>query len=459
MESKRMADVGEQVRGRSALISGQITGQILRLAAFSGGEVGLFGLLPLILAYWTGKVGSDALAGVALGTSLYVVLTSVCRGISLASMALIAQSIGSGDRDRAERVLMQTLLLLAALTIVIGLAAIAIGRTLLGWMGATGGLLDASYGYLRAIMWGLLAMEALPCVDNIVRGAGHPEYTLAANLVTVLVTLACVPLLVLGNGRLPGLGAAGAGWGMVIGSLAGTLVLLAVLWRGVAGVHLRARALAPDLPLLRQIIRIGLPATAQRLSLNLGNALFMTLITSLGEIVLVAYSVVNRVTGFLLCPVTGVGMATATLVGQNLGAGRPARARQAVRQSTLAAAASAFVLIGLLNLWPRPILGLFTADGEAIRQGIVAARFMLYIGLVSACNQTLSGALTGAGDTVSPMAANLAAEYAVQLPIAYLLVRALQAGPVAVWVALAVGQSMAAGALALVVRRGRWRGA
>ena len=244
---------------------------------------------------------------------------------------------------------------------------------------------------------------------------------------------------------------------MVLGSLAGTILLLAVLWRGAAGVRLRATALAPDLPLLKQIIRIGLPATAQRLSLNLGNALFMTLITSLGKTVLVAYAVVNRVTGFLLCPVTGVGMATATLVGQNLGAGRQTRVAQAIRQSMLAGAASAFVLIGLLNLWPRPLLGLFTSDGEAIRQGIVAARFMLYVGVVSALNQTLSGALTGAGDTLSPMLANIAAEYAVQLPIAYVFVRVVPVGAVAVWAALAVGQTVAAATLALVVRRGRWK--
>ena len=141
------------------------------------------------MAYWTGKVSSDALAGVALGTSLYVVLTSACRGVSLAGMALIAQCVGSDDRARAERVLMQTLLLLAGLTIAIGAVGVVAGRTMLSWMGATGGLLDSSYAYLRAIMWGLLAMEALPCIDNIVRGAGHPEYTLAANLVTVLVML------------------------------------------------------------------------------------------------------------------------------------------------------------------------------------------------------------------------------------------------------------------------------
>jgi putative MATE family efflux protein len=440
------------------LTRGRVTGQVLRLAAFTGGEVGLFGLMPLILAYWTGKVSSHALAGVALGTSLYVVLTSVCRGVSLAGMALVAQRIGSNDRQGAERALMQTLLVLTALCVALGAAGIIWGRTLLTWMGATGGLLDASYDYLRATMFGLLAMEALPCIDNLVRGAGYAEYTLVANLVTVVVMLAAVPLLVLGWGALPALGAAGAGWGMAIGGLAGAGVLLVVLARGSAGIGLRATALAPDWRLLGQIASIGLPATLQRLSLNLANALFMTLVTSLGETVLLAYSVVNRVTGFLMCPVTGVGMATATLVGQNLGAARLERAEQIIRQSLLAALGCAALLIGLLNLLPRATLGLFTNDAEAIGQGLVAARFMLYIGLLSAANQVLSGALTGAGRTLAPMLANAGAQYLVQLPIAWLLVRAAPIGPTAVWVALAIGQTVASAALALVIRRGVGRG-
>jgi len=439
------------------LTQGSVRGQVLRLAVFTGGEIGLFGLMPLILAYWAGRVGSHALAGVALGTSLYVVLTSVCRGVSLGGMALMAQAIGSNDREAAERALMQTLLLLAALCVALAAVGIVWGRTLLGWMGATGGLLNAGYAYLHAIMLGLLAMEALPCMDNLVRGAGYAEYTLLANLITVAVMLLAVPLLVLGLGPLPALGAAGAGWGMVIGSLAGAMVLFIVIGRGAVGVSLRPAALAPDWPLIGAILRIGMPATLQRLSLNLANALFMTLVTSLGEAVLLAYSVINRITGFLMCPVTGVGMATATVVGQNLGAAQPERAEQAIRQSLLTAFLCAAVLIGLLNLMPRATLGLFTTDSAAIRQGLVAARYMLYIGLVSAGNQVLSGALTGAGRTLAPLLANAGAEYLVQLPIAWLLVRVMPIGPTAVWVALAIGQTVAIASLAWVVRRGAWR--
>jgi len=82
---------------------------------------------------------------------------------------------------------------------------------------------------------------------------------------------------------------------------------------------------------------------------------------------------------------------------------------------------------------------------------------MLYIGLVSAGNQVLSGALTGAGRTLAPLLANAGAEYLVQLPIAWLLVRVMPIGPTAVWVALAIGQTVAIASLAWVVRRGAWR--
>ena len=198
-----MTIIGRRARSDRNLTTGRLTSQILRLGGLSGCEVGLFGLMPLILAYWTGRVSSDALAGVALGTSLYVVLTSICRGISLAGMALLSQCIGSGNREMAERTLMQTLMMLVYSALAVSVLGIFSGRTLLSWMGASGGLLDASYTYLRAIMIGVIAVEALPCVDNLIRGAGFPEYTLAANLITVLTMIFCVPILVLGYGPKP----------------------------------------------------------------------------------------------------------------------------------------------------------------------------------------------------------------------------------------------------------------
>jgi putative MATE family efflux protein len=349
------------------------------------------------------------------------------------------------------------MLLLAVFSLVTGAFGILAGRLLLGWMGAEGGLLTNAYAFFRVIMLGLWFMEMLPCADNIIRGAGYPEYTLSANAATVVVMLVAEPIFVLGLGPVPAMGAAGAGWGIVLGSMAGAAIQLAVMLRGDAGTRLRPRYLVPDLPLIGRLTRIALPATAQRLSFNLANALFMAVVTGFGEAVLVAYSVVNRVTGFLMCPITGVGMATATLVGQNLGADQERRATRAVRMSLLGTAGTALALIGLLNLWPLQILGLFTDEPDALRLGVLAARFTLYTGLVSAANRTISSALSGAGDTLSPMLINIGAEYLVQLPLVWTLTNLVTLGPPAVWLALACGQTVAALLMARTFRRGRWK--
>lgn len=427
------------------------------LALPSTAEMALFSVMNIVHAYWMGRVGGLALASVAMGTTLRMVLISPMMGLSAGGMALVARHIGAGERREADRAVMQAILLLLLLTLIISTTAQIFLPTLLGWMGARGAVHEGAVAYLRIIFGGLLFMEMLPSMNGVIRGAGYPEYTLKINLVYVLVMMALEPVLVLGYGPFEPLGVRGAAWASVLGSASGVLAQLVTLVRGGAGVRLHLADLRPDVRMWWRILRIALPNGAQRFSPNLANAFLMRLVTSLGEPTLVAYSLVSRVFGVVQSVTMGVGNATAPLVGQNLGAGKPERSEAATRLGTLVAVSAALVLGLLLNAFPGPIFRFFGLEDVAMPVAITATRFMLLSAIFAAWMEVVSRALAGAGETLLPMLVSIAALWLIQLPMAALLSHVAGLGPIGLWLGLVLSYLFGGLAMAWRFRTGHWK--
>jgi len=439
------------------LTSGSLGRLLLDLALPSALEMALFSVVGVAHAYWLGRVGGMALAAVAMGTSLRMVLISPIMGLSAGGMAVVARHVGAGERRLADHAVMQSLLLLFVLVA----AVIAIGLSLmpmfLRWMGASGEVLTGAIAYLRIIFIGLLFVEMLPSMSGVIRGAGHPEHTLRINMVYVAVMLALTPILVLGLGPFPALGVRGVAWAEVLGSAAAVAALLLVLVRGWAGVTLHLADVRPDLSVWRRILKVALPTSAQRLSPNLGNAFLMRLVTSFGGETLTAYSLLTRVFGVLQSVMMGIGNATAPLVGQNLGAQKPDRSEASAKLGTVYAVCSALVLGGLLSIAPGRVFGAFGLQGEALSVAVMATWILTLSSAALAWMDVIGRALAGAGDALSPMFASIGALWLVQLPAAAILSSAAGLGPTGIFVGLVLSYLAGGLALTLRFRQGRWK--
>jgi Na+-driven multidrug efflux pump len=181
------------------------------------------------------------------------------------------------------------------------------------------------------------------------------------------------------------------------------------------------------------------------------------ILATFGSSALAGYTIAMRVVMFMLLPSWGLGNAAATLVGQNLGAGNPARAEQAVWRAALYNC----VFLGTIGLLLVPlgsqVVRLFTADAAIVAQGgrclrIVAAGFPFY-----AYAMVVSQAFNGAGDTRTPTWINLGCFWLGELPVALLLSRSFELGPSGVYIAITLAFSSMAVASILLFRRGRWK--
>ena len=444
-------------RARRDLTSGSLAGHLLRLTLPCTGEFAVFSITALVHTWWLSRLGGTALAAVAVGTTLRLVLISPMMGLSAGGMALVARAVGAGDRPQADRALAQTALLVFAFSLPIGLAGQVLVRTFLGWMGATGSLLEEATLFLRLIFVGLFFMECLPSMTGVIRGAGHPEETLRINLTSVAALMLLDLLLLSGFGPLPSLRALGAGLASVLASVVGVAMQYLVLRRGRAGVSLHWADLRPDWSMMRRILRIAMPVSLQRLAPNLGAAVVTWLINTLpanGTNVLTAYSIITQVFGLLLGPSLGVASATAPLVGQNLGAGRRERSARAGWLGLAMALGLALAILGPLVAHPTPVLRLFTRDEAVLAVGAASVPVLFMVPVFTACLQVMLSALSAAGDALWPMW--LAVGYQAAQALLCLALRPLW-GPSGIWLGLALGALAGAVAMTARFRAGAWQ--
>jgi len=372
-------------------------------------------------------------------------------------MAIVARHIGAQEERQADHALMQTILLITIFVVPLSIIGETAGPVFLRWMGVRDEVLQEAIRFLRITFAGLFFMEMLPSLNGVIRGAGHPEYTLRINIVSTIVLALSLPILVLGWGPIPAMGVSGSALAAVLGSAAGVAGQGVTLIHGWAGVTLHREDVWLDRHMMGRILRISLPTAAQRFSPNLANALLVRLVTSFGSEILAAYSLASRLTDFLQFPANGISTASGTMVGQNLGAKHPERAERSAVLSSYAAAISSFTLLLVLNAFAPRVLGSFTQDATLLGPGTTILRYALLWCTALAWSWVMGYGLTAAGDAVSPMVINIASLWLILLPLAWALSWPARMGPSGIWLGMGIGHLVSAILMTWRFRRGHWK--
>jgi putative MATE family efflux protein len=254
-----------------------------------------------------------------------------------------------------------------------------------------------------------------------------------------------------------GLGVGGAGLALALANTIGMCYGLYLLASGKAAVRIERRYVRLDWEMTRRILRIAIPGIAQRGLPNLASTILMRLMAAYGAAPLAAFSLFGRLAMLLLIPAGGLSGATPAMVGQNLGAGQPGRAARAATLIAGSATVIATVILGLLTIFAGPALALFTSDPQTIAVGVNAVWALAIYRVLVTLGFVIDGALTGAGDTVSPMVINIIALWMVQLPAVWLFSTRLGWGVDGIWWGLVIGMAAQALLMAARFRQGRWQ--
>jgi putative MATE family efflux protein len=420
-------------------------------------EMAMESVFALTDVFFVARLGADAVAAVGLTESLLTVVYAVAMGLCLSTTAVVARRVGEKRPEEAARAAVQALAVGLAVSVPFAVLGIAGARTLLDLMGAPAPVAATGWGYTAWMLGGNASVVLLFLTNAVFRGAGDATIAMRSLWVANAVNIALDPCLIFGLGPFPELGVTGAAVATNVGRTVGVAYQLRALAAGGGRLDVRRRHLRLDRRVMADLVRLSLGGVGQFL---IGTASWLGLVRILslfGAAALAGYTIALRIVIVALLPSWGMSNAVATLVGQNLGAGKPDRAERSVWLVGLYNMAFLLGVMAAFLVGAEPLIALFGTDPEVRRLGALCLRVVSYGYAFYAWGMVLVQAFNGAGDTLTPTWINLGCYWLFQIPLALALSRALGQGPVGVFLAITLAESLLAVVGLVVFRRGAWK--
>ena len=452
------ARAGAPLSARTRLmLDGAIAPTLLRLAAPNVAVMMTQALVSTADAYWVGRLGPDALAGVSLVFPVIMLMQTMSAGGMGGGVAsAVARALGGGRRADANALVIHAIVIALVMGAAFTAAVLGFGSAAYRAMGGRGAALEAALTYSGVVFAGACAPWLFNTLASVVRGTGTMAVPAAAMVVTGVLQLTLCPTLVLGLGGAPRLGIAGAGVATVAAFTVGALILAVFLISGRSLVTPALRGFRPRQRLFADILRVGAPGALNTVLTNLTIVMVTGLVGSFGTFALAGYGMGARLEYLQIPLVFGFGGALVTMVGTNVGAGKILRAER-VAWVGAGLAAGVTATIGLVvaiapSLW----IGLFTTEPAVLAAGTTYLRivgpFYGFFGLGLA----LYFASQGAGRLMWPLVAG-----ALRLGIAagggYLATRVFGGGLAALFAVMSLAIVCFGASVAIAIYRGAWR--
>jgi len=430
---------------------------ILLLAVPMVLEMIMESLFAVMDAFWVAKLGADAIATVMFTESMLIIIYAFAMGLAMGAAAIVARRIGEKDPHGAARAAVQAIALGVVLAIVVGVAGAVAAPKLLAAMGASHEVIAIGTRFTRVMLGGSATVILLFLINAAFRGAGDPTVSMRTLILANGINIVLGPLLVFGVGPFPRMGVTGAAVATTIGRGVGVLYQLAALRAGRGHLAVRREHLRIDTGVMATIMRLSSTAIFQAFIGTTSWVALVRIVARFGSTAIGGYGIAMRVVLFALLPSWGMANAAATLMGQNLGAGRPDRAEQAVWRAALYNLAFLGGTGLLFVLFAETIVRGFSSDPAVVSHGTHALRIISAGFLFYAYGMVLTQAFNGAGDTWTPTLINLFCFWLWEIPLAWLMAGPLGLGPTGVFVAVLVGFSTMAVVSLVLFRRGRWK--
>jgi len=450
-ESKQAAPAHDNIT------SGPISRTILSLAT----PVVMAMLMQFALTstdyYWVGKLGATAQDAV---TSAMVVMWTIYALINIISVgvtALVARYVGARDFSRVTYYVKQGMALALWLGTIFTVSGYSLAPQSLKFMDAGPATLELAVPYLRVFF--LFSFFSLwqDTVYAVFRASGDTRTPTLVGVASVLVNMGLDPILIFGLGPFPTMGVLGASLATGISVLLAAVAITIFMLRGKLGYRVeRPFALSSSFAAMIRITKIGLPIASQQLIFIIVYWFLIKVVHVFGETAAAAMGIGNRMESFSYLTCYGFGVAAATMVGQNLGAGKPDRAGRCAWGATGIAIAITAVTTILFIVFPKYIATVFTGDPEVLA---IAVDYLIILGIsqtAMAVEIVLEGAFGGAGDTLPPTLVQVPLSLA-RIPLAYWLALNLGWGINGVWWTLTFTAIAKGAILALLLWKGNWK--
>ncbi len=415
-------------------------------------------MYQLVDTFWVGRLGTTAVAAVSVSFPVVFLIVSLGGGLAMAGTILVAQYKGREDSRAVNHISAQTLLATAIISAILSAIGYFLSPHLIKLMGAEPDVFASAVPYMRISFLGMIFMFTYMVFQSLMRGVGDVKTPMYIVLGTVLLNLIFDPLFIFGYGFIPGSGVAGAALATIGTQGIAAVIGMVMLFRGKRQLHIKAKDLKLDFQIIKKMFSLGFPASIEQSTRALGMMIMTFLVASFGTLTIATYGIGGRVLSFIIIPALGLSMATSTLVGQNIGAGKMKRAEKIAKISSVVGFLF-LTLVGVIVFFSaKYIAGAFIpGEIETIQTSTIFIKTMaLTFGFI-AVQQTLNGVFRGSGNTMISMVLSIISLWVLRFPLAYILSRHTSLGETGIWAAFPIANVVAAAVTMIWFAKGSWK--
>jgi len=397
----------------------------------------------------------EAIAAVSLTFSVVFLLVAFAIGISTATTTLISQFYGAKDQDRLSKTVTTSLVMMFIMAVIVIITGLFSRTWIFRLLQADESIIPLADEYFTIILYGMLFMFLFFVLSSMLRGVGDTKTPMIAGIVSSVINIILDPFLIYGWLLFPKLGVAGAAYATVFARFVLTIYLLYRVLRKDCPLGFNLKNIKIDFTILKEIFRIGIPSSISEMSVAMGMILIMGRVNTFGAAATAAHGLGARFDSVMYMPLSAIGQATGTMVGQNLGAKSRERAWKtsttAIKFSFISCLVIGFVFI----LFARPIASAFTKSAEVVE----LARFYVYF--IFSCygfmgiRVAMLYSFYGAGDSRTALLTTLLSFFVLRLPLAY-AISFTPLGVKGVWLGMGIAYAITVLFMVRVFKSRKW---
>jgi putative MATE family efflux protein len=402
------------------LTEGPIPGHIVAMAVPIAIGMVFQTLYYLVDLYFVAQLGDAALAGLGTAGNVQFLVMAITQILGVGTMALIAQASGRKDRDDANLIFNQSLVLAALCAAVTLVGGYALSGWYMGTLGADAATVRAGTTYLYFFLPGLALQFAMISMGSALRGTGIVNPTIVVQVATVVLNAILSPIMIAGWGTGRPLGVAGAGISTTISVGVGVLMMTYYFVGLERYVVFDVTRIRPRLAAWKRILAIGLPPGGEFALIFVYMGVVYWAIRGFGPEAQAGFGVGSRVMQAIFLPAMAIAFATAPVAGQNVGARRPDRVRETFRTAVMTLSGIMLGLTLLCQWRPDILIAFFSDDPGVVDVGAEYLRITSWNFVGTGIVFTCSGMFQALGNTVPSLLASASRLVTFAIPAVWL---------------------------------------
>ena len=404
----------------------------------------LFGMIDMMMLgrIRDSAVAAASIASVGITNQPVFIGLSLIQALNVGGTAMIARYLGAKQAEKMESAFKHVIILnLFCLAIPLSTLGILFTDEIMTFVGAQADTLAVGRNYFRIIMVGFLFQAVNFALSAALRGVGDTKLTMKINLRVNFLNVIGNGLLIYGLLGFPALGVTGAAVSTAFSHLLATVTLLHYILKGKSTLQVQLKKpFHFNQDIIYNLVKIGLPASLEQMSLRLGLMLFVKIVAGLGTVIFAAHQICLSILGLSFQPGQAFGIATSSLVGRSLGAKDPDRAQSYAQETRRIGSMISSAMALIFFFFGPQIVGLYTTDPEIIKNASIALKIIALVQPFQSSQFILAGGLRGAGDTVFPLISTFVGVLGIRVVLAYVLVKILGLGLAGAWLAVFADQ-------------------